>query len=113
MDKNKIKAFLRESLFSRIKEAPKKQSQKAPKPADEETKIETEYAEIINGFKGLGAPTQADIMEMAGLGIVGDKTAEALFGKKLRREKNDEGSVYQFDAKERASIIKAQARARK
>jgi hypothetical protein len=69
--------------------------------------IKAEYTEIRNALKGVGAPSQADIMKLAGLGEVGDKTAESLFSKKLRRKSNDEGGIYQFDELERASIIKA------
>jgi DNA-binding MltR family transcriptional regulator len=46
-------------------------------------------------------------MQLAGLGKVGDKTAESLFSKKLRKKKNEEGGTYQFDDEERAAIIKA------
>jgi hypothetical protein len=46
-------------------------------------------------------------MKLAGLGEVGDKTAESLFSKKLRRKSNDEGGLYQFNDEERALIIKA------
>jgi hypothetical protein len=111
MDKLLIQQMLRESfgLTNEVSDEPKK----VKINNDKKSKSEAEYAQIKNGFDGLGAPSQADIMQMAGLGRVGDKTSESLFGKKLRREKNDEGGVYQFDEKERASVIKAQASARK
>jgi hydrogenase maturation factor HypE len=75
--------------------------------------IKAEYAEIRNGLKGVGAPSQADVMQLAGLGSVGDKTAESLFSKKLRRVANEEGGLYQFDDQERAAVIKAIATAKK
>ena len=111
MSKSFIKQILRESfgLATEVSAEPKK----SERPKEKKSKVEAEYAQITNGFDGLGAPSQADIMQMAGMGSVGDKTAESLFGKKLRREKNDEGGVYQFNEKERASVIKAQASARK
>lgn len=111
MSKSFIKQILRESfgMANEVSAEPKSDN----KPKEKKAKVEAEYAEITSGFKGLGAPSQADIMQMAGMGSVGDKTAESLFGKKLRREKNDEGGVYQFNEKERASVIKAQASARK
>jgi len=111
MSKSFIKQILRES-FGLATEA-SAEPKKSKKSKDKKSKVEAEYAQITNGFDGLGAPSQADIMQMAGMGSVGDKTAESLFGKKLRREKNDEGGIYQFNEKERASVIKAQASARK
>jgi hypothetical protein len=107
MSKSFIKQILRESFGLATETSDK------PIHKEKKAKVEAEYAQITHGFSGLGAPNQADIMQMAGMGSVGDKTAESLFGKKLRREKNDEGGVYQFDEKERASVIKAQASARK
>jgi len=109
MNKSFIKQILRESFGMRTEASAEPKNKEKPKKA----KIESEYSEITSGFKGLGAPNQADIMQLAGMGNVGDKTAESLFGKKLRREKNDDGGVYQFNEKERASVIKAQASARK
>ena len=111
MNKSFIKQILRESFGMRTEISAKPKNNEKPK--EKKAKTESEYAEITNGFEGLGAPSQADIMQMAGMGSVGDKTAESLFGKKLRREKNDEGGIYQFNEKERASVIKAQASARK
>lgn len=111
MNKSFIKQILRESFGMRTEASAEPKNNE--KRRNTKAKIESEYAEITSGFKGLGSPSQADIMQMAGMGSVGDKTAESLFGKKLRREKNDEGGVYQFNEKERASVIKAQASARK
>jgi len=45
-------------------------------------------------------------MAAAGLGDPDNATDRSLFSKKLRREKNDEGGVYQFDDKELASVMK-------
>ena len=103
MEKDRIKHILRENLLTVMTE----DSQES------ESTISAEYAEIRNGLSGLGAPSQADIMQMAGLGKKGDKTAESLFGKKLHRDKNDEGGVYQFDEKERASVVAALRTAKK
>jgi hypothetical protein len=111
MNKSFIKQILRESFGMRTEVSAEPKNNEKPK--EKKAKAEAEYAEITNGFEGLGAPSQADIMQMAGMGSVGNKTDESLFGKKLRREKNDEGGIYQFNEKERASVIKAQASARK
>ncbi len=97
MNKENIKQLIRENLLileARTHKAKRKQ-------------LKAEYAEIRNALKGVGAPSQADIMQLAGLGTVGDKTAESLFSKKLRRKANDEGGLYQFNDEERALIIKA------
>ena len=103
MNKEDIKQLIRENLL--LIEA------STPKPKRKQVKAE--YAEIRNGLKGIGAPSQADVMQLAGLGSVGDKTAESLFSKKLRRKSNEEGGIYQFNDEERASIIKAIATAKK
>jgi len=96
MDKSMIKTKLAEALTQFIKE-------------EEGTKrMDAEYAEILNAFKGLGSPSQADIMQLAGMGKKGDKTAESLFSKKLYRKKNKEtGGTYLFNDEERASVAKA------
>jgi hypothetical protein len=111
MDKTIIKQLLRETFeidsVENIEEA------NTPKPVRK--KLKAEYTEIRRALSknNLGAPSQADIMALAGLGSKGDKTAESLFSKKLRRAKNEEGGVYQFDEEERANIIKAINKAKK
>ena len=97
MNKETIKELIRENLLMIEANTPKKKRQQ----------IKAEYAEIRNALKGVGAPSQADIMQLAGLGNVGDKTAESLFSKKLRRKSNEEGGIYQFNDEERALIVKA------
>jgi hypothetical protein len=104
MDKFTIKTMLAEALKVFLNEQEKEsgEEKKAKK------RINAEYAEILNSFKGLGSPNQADIMQLAGLGKKGDKTAESLFSKKLYKKKNKEtGSVYMFNDEERASVTKA------
>ena len=100
MDKFTIKARVEEALKVFLNEEEKEKKSKK--------RSDAEYAEILNSFKGLGAPSQADIMQLAGLGKKGDKTAESLFSKKLYKKKNKEtGSLYIFNDDERASVIKA------
>lgn len=97
MSKDIIKQLIREELqLLEAKTHKKKRKQ-----------VKAEYAEIRNALKDIGSPSQADIMQLAGLGKVGDKTAESLFSKKLRRKKNEEGGLYQFNDEERGAIIKA------
>ena len=104
MDKFTIKARLEEALKVFLNEEEKETGEKK----NSRKRSDAEYAEILNSFKGLGSPTQADIMQLAGLGKKGDKTAESLFSKKLYKKKNkDTGSVYMFSDEERASVIKA------
>lgn len=102
MEKSSIKDKLRESLTHFINEAESDEKKK------DSHRIDAEYAEILNAFKGLGAPSQADIMQLSGLGKKGNKTSESLFSKKLYRKKNKEtGALYMFDNDERASVLKA------
>ena len=109
MDKTIIKQLLREtfevSSVENIEEA------NTPKP--KRKKLKAEYTEIRRALKKMGSPSQADIMALAGLGTKGNKTDESLFSKKLRRTKNEEGGVYQFDDQERAAIVKAINKAKK
>jgi len=109
MDKTIIKQLLRETFevdsVEQIEEA------NTPKPVRK--KLKAEYTEIRRALNKVGAPSQADIMQLAGLGKKGDKTDESLFSKKLRRAKNEEGGVYQWDDQERASIVKAINKAKK
>jgi len=101
MEKSTIKDKLRESLAQFINEAESGDKKDGHR-------VEAEYAEILNAFKGLGSPSQADIMQLSGLGKKGNKTAESLFSKKLYRKKNKEtGALYMFDNDERASVLKA------
>lgn len=101
MDKSTIKSKLNEALKPFINE-------KDDKKNGVDKRMDAEYAEILNAFKGLGSPSQADIMQLAGMGKKGDKTAESLFSKKLYRKKNKEtGGTYLFSDEERASVAKA------
>lgn len=103
MDKIKIKNRVKTFLNNLLNE----ESNNGNKKKDEHS-VDAEYAEILNAFKGLGGPSQADIMQLSGLGTKGDKTAESLFSKKLYRKKNKEtGGVYMFDNEERAAVTKA------
>lgn len=79
MEKSDIKNKLRESLARFIYE-------EENNDVDKESTPSAEYAEIVNAFKGLGKPAQADIMQLAGLGKKDDKTAESLFSKKLNKK---------------------------
>ena len=110
MAKSYIKKMLREFLEV-TNEASEKET---PSKKDKKSKVEAEYAQISSGFEGLGAPSQADIMQLAGMGKKGDKTAESLFSKKLYRKKNKEtGGTYLFNDEERASVAKAKNTAKK
>ena len=95
MEKNTIKAKLRESLGAHINENKDGNS----------TNSEKDYNEIQRKLDGTLLKA-SQVMGAAGLGDPKDATARSLFSKKLRKEKNAEGGLYQFDEEELASIIK-------
>lgn len=56
---------------------------------------ESDYKEIQNKLEG-GVLKAAQIMQKTGMGKASDATARSLFSKKIRREKNSDGSEYKF-----------------
>lgn len=94
MEKSKIKQLLRESFESQITEEQEKNDS-----------TEKSYGEIQRKLDGTLLKA-SQVMSAAGLGNPKDATARSLFSKKLRREKNDEGGLYQFDEEELAKLMK-------
>ena len=47
----------------------------------------------------------AGVMQAAGLGDASDATDRSLFRKKVLQEKNEDGSVYEFNEDEKDAII--------
>lgn len=90
-----IKQILRESI-SKLTEAEEQKK-------EDNGSYESDYREIQNKLLG-GVLKASQIMQMAGLGDHLDSTARSLFMKKLKKEKNDEGSVYKFDETELKKI---------
>lgn len=93
MEKNKIKEILRESLNVVNEENQHGDS------------YEKSYSELQRKLDGTMLKA-SQVMAAAGLGSPKNATDRSLFSKKIRREKNDEGGVYQFDEKELASVMK-------
>lgn len=117
MEKSNIKRILRENIFSRIKEAEPKQApageskpsgnseKKAPTGGKrDEKQFNKDYEEVQRKLDGT-LLKQNQIMSAAGLGQPDDATARSLFSRKLKKDSNDQGGVYQFDEKELAKII--------
>jgi hypothetical protein len=107
MEKNIIKAILRESLNVTEGEDKKtgKKNKNTEKDNTENDNTENDYGEIQRKLddtllKASGA------MEAAGLGKRKNATDRSLFSKKLRREKNDKGGQYQFSDEELGKIMK-------
>lgn len=101
MEKKDIKIKVRESLLNTLKET-------EPKAAPDNGKDKNyakNYQEIQRKLDGTMLKA-SQVMAAANLGDPDDATARSLFSKKLRRDTNEEGGVYQFDEKELAAIIK-------
>lgn len=96
MKKSEIKETLRESLIQINEEKEKKKKKK---------NYTKNYGELQRKLDGTMLKA-SQVMAAAGLGDPDNATDRSLFSKKLRREKNDEGGVYQFDDKELASVMK-------
>jgi hypothetical protein len=96
MKKSEIKEILRESLIQINEEKEKKKKKK---------NYTKNYGELQRKLDGTMLKA-SQVMAAAGLGDPDNATDRSLFSKKLRREKNDEGGVYQFDDKELASVMK-------
>src|ERR1017187_4324222 len=98
MKKSDIKAKLRENIFSKLKEAEPKQAEKKGAPTGGEKKddksYEKNYQELQRKLDG-SLLKSSQVMQAAGLGQADSATDRSLFSKKLNRETNDEGGVYQ------------------
>ena len=104
MDKKHIKEKVREAL-SQINEK-EKTEKKSSEPKKKETKTtKTDYSEIQRKLKGTMLKAN-QVMAAAGLGDPDNATDRSLFGKKLHKDKNEEGGVYQFSPDDLAAITK-------
>jgi len=104
MEKAEIKALLRETFVTPIREE-QPQAQQSSSSVKKNPNYDKDYADIQNRLQGTMLK-QNQVMAAAGLGSPDDATARSLFSKKLRKDKNDEGGLYQFSDEELASIIK-------
>ena len=101
MEKNRIKAILRENLMGLTETEPKETSGES----DHNRNYEKDYSEVQNKLQNTMLK-QSQVMAAAGLGNPKNATDRSLFSKKVRKDKNDEGGQYLFDDKELASVIK-------
>jgi hypothetical protein len=100
MEKNRIKAILREAFNVPMKEAaPAEGEGKA-----DNAKYEKDYNFVMQKLDGTLLKAN-QVMAAAGLGNPKDATDRSLFSKKLRKEKNDEGGQYLFNDDDLAKII--------
>lgn len=111
MDKDSIKKMVRESLLS---EKDKKSKQDfAQKNDDSEVKKDDEskkskwYTDVQNALdkdKNPTAPSHVGVMKS--MGVPDDKKGinRSLWGKKLHRDKNEDGGTYEFSFDELAQI---------
>lgn len=100
MEKTKIKKLLRETFVAPIVEKEEKEEN------DKKNKsTEKDYGEVTRKLDGTMLKG-SQVMAAAGLGNPKNATDRSLFSKKVRREKNDEGGLYQFNDEELAKIMK-------
>jgi hypothetical protein len=100
MEKTKIKELLRETFVAPIVEKEEKEEK------DKKNKnTEKDYGEVTRKLDGTMLKS-SQVMAAAGLGNPKNATDRSLFSKKVRREKNDEGGMYQFNDEELAKIMK-------
>lgn len=100
MEKTKIKELLRETFVTPIVEKEEKEEKGEKKKGTEK-----DYGEVTRKLDGTMLKA-SQVMAAAGLGNPKNATDRSLFSKKIRREKNDEGGVYQFNDEELAKIMK-------
>jgi hypothetical protein len=109
MNKEIIKNRLRESLFPNVKEEQtadsSKQASDNKKTSETDNKHEKDYGELERKLDGTMLKA-SQVMAAAGLGSPKNATDRSLFSKKVRREKNDEGGLYQFSQEDLSSIMK-------
>ena len=101
MKKDIIKQKLRENLLAHLTETEPKPEAKPEKGKN----YEKDYDEVQRKLDGTMLKA-SQVMAASGQGNPDDATDRSLFSKKLRRDTNDQGGLYQFDEKELASIIK-------
>jgi len=64
----------------------------------------TDVQNALNTDKNPTAPTQVGVMKAMGISDDNKGVNRSLFGKKLHRDKNDDGGVYEFSFDELAEI---------
>jgi hypothetical protein len=101
MEKDRIKQLLREALVEPVIEA-----ENEPK-TNEKKKTKKDYSDVKNAMNKDLAPSQVGLMKKLGMKNDPDGKNRSYFGKMLHQKKNEDGSVYQFDDKELATVRSA------
>lgn len=104
MNKLKIKERLRESLTQTVREVERPSKDSSNNDNHTEDNYEKDYAELERKLDGTMLKA-SQVMKAADLGSPDDATDRSLFSKKVRREKNDEGGIYQFSDEDLASVM--------
>ena len=111
MNKDKIKSLIRETLLTENrgdKESKTKEKDSKSDAKKDDEKVRSKwYTDVQNALdkgKNPTAPSQVGVMKS--MGISDDKKGvnRSLWGKKLHREKNDDGGTYEFSFDELAQI---------
>jgi hypothetical protein len=105
MNKFKIKEILRESLTQTVSEVEKPSKDTTKSDNKTNDNYEKDYGELERKLDGTMLKA-SQVMAAAGLGSPKSATDRSLFSKKVRREKNDEGGIYQFSNEDLSSIMK-------
>jgi hypothetical protein len=111
MDKENIKKLVRESLLA--EKGGEQKQDFAEKGDDSDAKKDDDrkkskwYTDVQNALdkdKNPTAPSQVGVMKSMGIQDDEKGVNRSLWGKKLHREKNEEGGVYEFSFDELAQI---------
>ena len=106
MDKDKIKNLVRESLLAEKGKGEEEKAKQVDPKKDDETRSKwyTDVQNALDKGKNPTAPSQVGVMKAMGIQDDTKGVNRSLWGKKLHREKNDEGGVYEFSFDELAQI---------
>jgi hypothetical protein len=105
MNRDDIKYKLRESLSGLFEDSDKEEKEK--EDTKKESGIKKDYSDVqlaLNKDKDPTASSQVGVMKKMGIPDDENGVNRSLFGKKLHQEKNEDGSLYQFDEKELAKL---------
>ena len=104
MNRDDIKYRLRESLTGLFEDSDKEEEKEDDK---KESGIKKDYSDVqiaLDKDRDPTAPSQVGVMKKMGIPDDENGVNRSLFGKKLHQEKNDDGSLYQFDDKELSKL---------
>jgi len=107
MNRDEIKYKLRESLTGLFEDSDKEEKEKEKKDSKKDSGIKKDYSDVqiaLDKDRDPTAPSQVGVMKKMGIPDDENGVNRSLFGKKLHQEKNDDGSLYQFDDKELSQL---------